>query len=75
MKNSRDTIGNRTRDFPGCSSVHQPTASPRAVPCPLYPRKIRAMPIEQKAEWIPGRVRAFGHVREFAVVIRDIILI
>jgi len=30
MKNSNDTIGNRTRDFPGCSAVPQPTAPPRA---------------------------------------------
>jgi len=30
MKNSNDTIGNRTRDLPTCRSVPQPTASPRA---------------------------------------------
>jgi hypothetical protein len=30
MKNSSDTIGNRTRDIPACSTVPQPTASPRA---------------------------------------------
>jgi hypothetical protein len=30
MKNSNDTIGNRTRDFPTCSAVPQPTAPPRA---------------------------------------------
>ena len=30
MKNSNDTIGNRTRDLPTCSAVHQPTAPPRA---------------------------------------------
>ena len=30
MKNSNDTIGNRTRDLPACSSVLQPTAPPRA---------------------------------------------
>jgi len=29
MKNSIDTIGNRTRDLPPCSEVPQPTASPR----------------------------------------------
>jgi len=29
MKNSSDTIGNRTRDLPVCSAVPQPTASPR----------------------------------------------
>ena len=29
MKNSSDTIGNRTRDRPVCSAVSQPTALPR----------------------------------------------
>jgi hypothetical protein len=28
MKNSKDTIGNRTRDLPACSAVPQPTAPP-----------------------------------------------
>ena len=31
VKNSNDTIGNRTRDLPGFSAVPQPTASSRAV--------------------------------------------
>jgi len=30
MKNSNDTIGNRTRDLPTCNAVPQPTALPRA---------------------------------------------
>jgi hypothetical protein len=30
MKNSNDTIENRTRDLPVCSTVSQPTAPPRA---------------------------------------------
>jgi hypothetical protein len=30
MKNSNDTIGNRTRDLPACSAVPQPTAAPGA---------------------------------------------
>jgi len=30
MKNSSDTIGNRTRDLPTCSAVPQPTVPPRA---------------------------------------------
>jgi len=30
MKNYNDTIGNRTRDFPACSAVSQPTALLRA---------------------------------------------
>jgi hypothetical protein len=28
MKNSSDTIGNRTRDLPVCSAVPEPTAPP-----------------------------------------------
>ena len=34
MKNSNDTIRNRTRDLPACSAVPQPTALPGA-PIPL----------------------------------------
>ena len=30
MKNSNDSIGNRTRDLPTCSAVPQPNAIPRA---------------------------------------------
>ena len=30
MKNSNDTIGNRTRDLSACSAVPQPNAPPRA---------------------------------------------
>jgi len=30
LKNSNDTIGNRTRDLPACRTVPQPTAPPRA---------------------------------------------
>jgi len=33
MKNSSDTIGNRTRELPICSAVPQPTAPPRAPIC------------------------------------------
>jgi hypothetical protein len=32
MKNSNDTIENRTRDLPACSAVPQPTAPPAACP-------------------------------------------
>jgi hypothetical protein len=31
MKNSNDTIENRTRDLPACSAVPQPTALPREI--------------------------------------------
>jgi len=30
MKNSNDTMGNRTRDLPACSAVPQPTVPLRA---------------------------------------------
>ena len=36
MKNSNDTIGNRTRDLSACSAVPYPTAPPRARNCFLY---------------------------------------
>ena len=35
MKNSIDTIGNRTRDLPACNAMPQPTAPPRAPVWPL----------------------------------------
>jgi len=36
LKNSNDTIGNRTRDLPACSAVLQPSAPPRAPFQPKY---------------------------------------
>jgi len=33
MKNSSNTIGNRTRDLPALSAVPQPTAPTRAPDC------------------------------------------
>jgi len=39
MKNSNDTIGNRTRDLPACSGVPQPSAPPRAPT--LFPSWIK----------------------------------
>jgi hypothetical protein len=38
MKNFSDTIGNRTRDLPACSTVPQPTAQPAACPIKEYVR-------------------------------------
>jgi hypothetical protein len=32
MKNSNDTMGNRTRNLPTCTAVPQPTAPPAAYP-------------------------------------------
>jgi hypothetical protein len=40
MKNSNDTIGNRTRVLPACSAVPQPTAPLRApFDCSQVPKK------------------------------------
>jgi len=39
IKNSNDTVGNRTRDLPACSAVPYPTAPPRA-PISEYRNKI-----------------------------------
>jgi hypothetical protein len=36
MKNSIDTIGNQTRDFPALSAMPQPTAPPAACPHKKY---------------------------------------
>ena len=33
MKNSSDTIGNRTRNLPACSAAPQPTVPPRTPRC------------------------------------------
>ena len=41
VKNSSDTIGNRTRDVPACSAVPQPTAPPRAPLSSLVAYKIK----------------------------------
>jgi hypothetical protein len=45
MKNSNDTIGNRTRDLPTCSAVPQPAALLRAPTGTLDTgQNIRALP-------------------------------
>ena len=41
MKNSNDTIGNRTRDLPTCSAVPQRTVLPRA-PYGYVPKRIKS---------------------------------
>ena len=40
MKNSNDTIGNRTYNLLACSTVPQPTAPPRALADPIWLQKI-----------------------------------
>jgi hypothetical protein len=46
MKNSSDTIGNRTRDLPACSAVPQPTA-PLRVPSRIMYRRIKLICFER----------------------------
>jgi hypothetical protein len=41
VKNSSDTIGNRTRDVPACSAVPQPNVPPRASLSSLVAYKIK----------------------------------
>ena len=40
MKNSNDSIGDRTRDLPTCSAVYQSTAPPRAPVAKEYGRQM-----------------------------------
>ena len=47
MKNSSDTIGNRTRDLPACSAVPQPTVLPRAPLFCTVHSEIRSHPKER----------------------------
>jgi len=35
MKNSKDTVGNRTRDLSACSAVPQPTVPPPTPVCSM----------------------------------------
>ena len=52
MKNSNDTIGNRTRDLPACSAVPQPTAPPRS---PEIPQKKCE---KKRGQSIPAKILA-----------------
>ena len=40
MKNSKDAIGNRTRNLPACTTVLQPTVSPRTPSLQMYYNQI-----------------------------------
>jgi hypothetical protein len=58
MKNSNDTIGNRSRDLPVCSVVPQPTAPPRASgkiqPVKNSVRKCGVIFSVEVTVWSPG---------------------
>jgi len=66
MKNANDTIGNRTRDLPGCSAVPQPTAPPRTMQilAAVEVRPIRSQP----QRWMPQHslLRRCATNRKFA---------
>ena len=53
MKNSNETMGNRTSDLPACSAVPEPSASPRAfwvaVDCKVV--LLRALRTPNEGEW------------------------
>ena len=54
MKNSNDTIGNRTRDLPTCSAVPQPTAPP------VYTCVCICIPLLHNIETLVGRKNKIG---------------
>jgi hypothetical protein len=52
MRNSNDTIGNRTRDIPACGVVAQSTAPPRAPSLKLiYNIYSQAAPRREHCVW------------------------
>jgi hypothetical protein len=55
MKNSNDTIGNRTCDLPTFSAVSQPTAPPRAPFSVRYALKSEKMKITNSKNYIKNR--------------------
>ena len=63
MKNSNDTLGNRTRDLPTCRAVPQPTAPPHAPSSSVDDTK-SFQPLYAPGEELPTRdcmdVRARG---------------
>jgi len=70
MKNSNDTIGNRTRDLPTCSAVSQPTAPPRA-PGLKNVKPYKACWIEKRrSQWPRGLSRASAAARFLGLRIR-----
>ena len=59
MKNSNDTIENRTRDLPDCSAVPQPTAPPRA-PTDVLLLNIRLMDTQNEVRGCHNVAQSFG---------------
>jgi len=63
MKNSNDTIGNRTRDLLTCSAVSQPTALPR-VPN-IYIVRIFIYCIFKFSSFVAIILRSYRRFRHF----------
>jgi hypothetical protein len=63
MKNSNDTIGNRTRDLPACSAVPQPSAPSRAPVNHIYTdlKKMCLVPLS----YVSGNIRGMCCYRHF----------
>jgi len=61
MKNSNDTIGNRTRDLPTCSAVPQPTAPPRALQDVKWGDNIKT-DFKNKTGWRPLYLSGSGNI-------------
>ena len=57
MKNSNDTIGNRTRDLLACSAVPQPTAQPRAPIICKYTQYVNLRQVAFRATELPNTRR------------------
>jgi len=62
MKNSIDTMGNRTRDLPACSAVPQPTAPLRA---PIHWIRVGIFPGIKRQE------RGTGHTSPSVVKVKN----
>jgi len=61
MKNSNDTIENRTSDLPACSAVPQPIGSPRAGGNVIFMdikiiKQAESQVLVQDVDWLLGRI-------------------
>jgi hypothetical protein len=71
MKNSKHTIGNRTRDLPACSAVPQPTAPLRTSHTQVNDSNIDCYRIDDSPKMAPRNrknVRVLGYI-SFLVVL------
>jgi hypothetical protein len=67
MKNSNDTIGNRTRDLPTCSAMPQPTALPRG-PKLIVVQKVHQMYLNMRFEFLTTVLLAVEVCRMLSLV-------